>query len=182
MAGSGLPSSVAYSKTEPRIELGLSASSVQCEFDDNSSGCEQSANILFYFVQKANLIITFLTSHLCTLSPLLLVDQSSDSQIGWEMEEKQVLLSLRRTARFGKYKHRRLTYTLFQIKNEECFQYKCVSHNIYLETLPPANTWEHLETFSCLGGDVVGLECHWVEAMASGKHHPLHRTPPSNGE
>lgn len=45
----------------------------------------------------------------------------------------------------------------------------------------PANTWEHLETFSCLGGDVVGLECHWIEAMAAGKHHPLHRTPPSNG-
>ena len=41
---------------------------------------------------------------------------------------------------------------------------------------------EHLETFSCLGRDVVGLESHWIEAMAAGKHHPLHRTPPSNGE
>ena len=73
MAGSGLPSSAAYSKTELHIELGLSAS-VQCEFDDNSSDCEQSADILYYFVQKANLNKTFLSSHHCTFSPLLLVD------------------------------------------------------------------------------------------------------------
>ena len=61
MAGSGLPSSAAYSKTELHVELGLSAS-VQCEFDDNSSGYEQNADILFYFVQKANLNKTFLSS------------------------------------------------------------------------------------------------------------------------
>lgn len=102
MAGSGLPSSVACSKAEPHIELGLSASSVQCEFNDNSSGYEQSADILFYFVQNTNLTATFLTSHHCALSPLLLVDYSSGSQIGWEVEEMKVLLSLRTTARFSK--------------------------------------------------------------------------------
>lgn len=73
MAGSGLPSSVACSKAEPHIKLVLSASSVQCKFNDNSSGYEQSAHILFYFIQNTHLILTFLTSHHCTLSPLLLV-------------------------------------------------------------------------------------------------------------
>ena len=37
MAGSGLPSSVAYSKTEPHIELGLSASSVEKAMTSHSS-------------------------------------------------------------------------------------------------------------------------------------------------
>ena len=43
----------------------------------------------------------------------------------------------------------------------------------------PGNIWRHFLDWE---GDVVGLECHWIEAMAAVKQHSLHRTPPSNGE
>ena len=57
-----------------------------------------------------------------------------------------------------------------------------VSPTIFTLRLYPS---EHLGTFGDIfmpGKLCCGVECHWIEAMAAGKHHPLHRTPPSNGE